>query len=258
MSKSVPAVLGGLVVFVLAVVVFSQHRSEAQLRAESEALRQQLQQLARVSAENQRLSNLVAEARVAQGTANEQLQELLKLRAEVARSTQAPPPSNSVQDLKLPPNVAEPLRQITALRGDMSQLSDLINKLREELRQGVAPAPVASAPAAAEPAPAADNSTASLSGNRLNSASSEQQPLSIRIIPTQSETFAEKLKRTVNAQENESFQDVFSRFLQLNGIETDRIAGMVFDDRTGRVIVRGPAPLLDAIERITLALDRAQ
>ena len=60
------------------------------------------------------------------------------------------------------------------------------------------------------------------------------------------------------AQDSETFQEVFGRFLRNNGVDLSNVAGLVFDERTGRVIVRRPAPTLDTIEQLTVALDRAQ
>ena len=78
------------------------------------------------------------------------------------------------------------------------------------------------------------------------------------MIDTQGDAFAEKLKRSVAAQENETFQEVFSRFLQVNGIDVSNVAGFGYNERTGKVIVRAPQATLDQIEKLTVALDRAQ
>jgi hypothetical protein len=258
MSRNVVGILAAVAVLVLAIAVATQFRSESQLREESGALRQQLQQLSRVSADNHRLSNLVEQAKATQESANEQMQELLRLRAEVARLTQARQESNFVQQARLTQTAADQLRQMTALRDQMGQLSQDINKLRDDLHQSAAGAATTAAPAPAESAPAARIAPAQATSTRRAVAADDQQPLSIRMISTQSETFADKLKRSANAQEGETFPEVFGRFLQMNGVATDRIAGLVFDDRTGRVIVRAPAAILDVIERLTLQLDSAQ
>jgi hypothetical protein len=258
MSKGILGIVAGLALLALAVIMAAQHRSEAQWREERAALRQQVEQMTLVSAENERLSNLVAQAKEAQVTANEQSQELLKLRAEVIRRSEARQDPNSLSEAKLNSNLADQLRQIPALRSEIGQLTQDINKLRDQLRQAAAASTAAAAPAAAEPVPVQESARTRLANSPRSAADDEQQTLSIRMIPTQSATFAEKLKRSVNAQEGESFQEVFGRFLQVNGIELDRIAGLVFDERTGRVIVRAPPSLLDAIERLTLSLDQGQ
>jgi hypothetical protein len=64
-----------------AVLWTVQHQTEAQLHAERDALQRQLDQTAGLQADNERLSNLVAQA---QGSfSSEQLSELLRLRGEV-------------------------------------------------------------------------------------------------------------------------------------------------------------------------------
>ena len=61
-----------------------QHRSQAALREENQALRQQASQLAQATAENERLSNLVTQAKSAESLPGEQMSELLRLREEVS------------------------------------------------------------------------------------------------------------------------------------------------------------------------------
>jgi len=56
---------------------------EAKLRQENQALRQQVDQLAGLPAENERLSNLVAQANNTRPVSNGQLNDLLRLRGEV-------------------------------------------------------------------------------------------------------------------------------------------------------------------------------
>ena len=60
-----------------------EHQAGLRLRQENTALRQQLDQLAGVVAENERLSNLVAQASSSQSLPDERLTELLRLRGEV-------------------------------------------------------------------------------------------------------------------------------------------------------------------------------
>ena len=60
-----------------------QYRSQARLREENEALRRQAGQLAQVTAENGRLSNLLAQGTSVRTLAQDQSRELLKLRGEV-------------------------------------------------------------------------------------------------------------------------------------------------------------------------------
>ncbi len=56
---------------------------ESRLRQENRSLRQQMEQLAPVQAENEHLSNLLAQANNAQTLPNDQMSELLRLRGEV-------------------------------------------------------------------------------------------------------------------------------------------------------------------------------
>jgi hypothetical protein len=59
------------------------HQARLGLEEENQALRQQLDQMGELAAENERLSNLVAQASQVQSLPEDQLQELLRLRAEV-------------------------------------------------------------------------------------------------------------------------------------------------------------------------------
>jgi hypothetical protein len=75
--------LGALLAVAVGGVVIPlviQRQSLVMQREENQALRQQIYQLAKLEAENDRLSNLVARA---QSTADDQLHELLRLRGEV-------------------------------------------------------------------------------------------------------------------------------------------------------------------------------
>jgi RNA polymerase sigma factor (sigma-70 family) len=60
-----------------------QNQSQARLRAENQALRQEASQLAQAAAENEHLSNLVVQANGAASLSREQMSELLRLRGEV-------------------------------------------------------------------------------------------------------------------------------------------------------------------------------
>jgi RNA polymerase sigma factor (sigma-70 family) len=60
-----------------------QHQAQVKLRHQNEVLRQQNEQLAGLPVENDRLSNLLAQARISQKPATNDLSELLRLRGEV-------------------------------------------------------------------------------------------------------------------------------------------------------------------------------
>ena len=77
-------ILGGAVTITgIAVSLAIWHSGQAKLGENAEATRRQAEQIAGLSAENQRLSNQVASARAAQSLAPEELSELLRLRGQV-------------------------------------------------------------------------------------------------------------------------------------------------------------------------------
>jgi RNA polymerase sigma factor (sigma-70 family) len=80
---------GGIIAAVtiaLSVPLVMQHQAKTKLRDENAALRAEVEQVAHLREENQRLSNLVAKARPASSpsTNNDQFRELMKLRGDVA------------------------------------------------------------------------------------------------------------------------------------------------------------------------------
>jgi RNA polymerase sigma factor (sigma-70 family) len=81
MTKLKLGAIAALAVVGVAVPVWTQHQDVVRLRHENQALRLQLDDVAQIAADNQRLSNLVARAN--NPLAGEQLGELLKLRGEV-------------------------------------------------------------------------------------------------------------------------------------------------------------------------------
>jgi len=83
MTKLKFGVISTVVVVGAAVPLMIQHQSQIKLREENHSLRQEMDQLARLKAENQRLSNLVARANRSQVFANGWFHELLRLRGEV-------------------------------------------------------------------------------------------------------------------------------------------------------------------------------
>jgi hypothetical protein len=74
------AVIGGMVAG-LATLWVIQHQTHIKLREENDSLRQRLDQMDQLEAENERLSNLVARANGS--LSDEQLKDLLRLRSEV-------------------------------------------------------------------------------------------------------------------------------------------------------------------------------
>jgi len=73
--------VGILAIGGLAAAVWLQHGSVVQLKVENQSLRAQLEEAGQLAAENERLSNLVAQAGDSPG--NDQQHELLRLRGEV-------------------------------------------------------------------------------------------------------------------------------------------------------------------------------
>jgi RNA polymerase sigma factor (sigma-70 family) len=76
-------VIGAIVIGGVVTPLAIQYQSLVKQREENQALRQQVDQLAGLEAENDRLSNLVARAHGAPSLGDEQLRELLRLRGEV-------------------------------------------------------------------------------------------------------------------------------------------------------------------------------
>jgi hypothetical protein len=81
MNKLKLGIVGAIAGGAVATLLWMQHRSLIQLREDNVSLRQQVEQLAALAADNERLSNLLAKA--TSGPAPEQVSELLKLRGEV-------------------------------------------------------------------------------------------------------------------------------------------------------------------------------
>lgn len=242
MSKTSLGIISVLLVMGIAVFAAFQHQSHVQLREENESLREQVTRLGRVAEDNQRLSNTVAQARAAQVNVGEQFQEILKLRGEVARLTSERQTSNQVEQSQMALGMSNQLQDLEMLLSEMSNLRAEISDLRDELRQ--------SPPTAAVQPQTAERPT------QQPTSPPTTRPLFVRMIDTHLDTFPDKLKRSVAAQDGESFQEVFGRYLQSNGVDLTSVAGLAYDERTGRVIARAPQPILEAIERLTEALDR--
>jgi hypothetical protein len=88
MTKLKVGIISVLAVAGVATPMAIQHQSQARLREENEALRKQASQLAQVAAENENLSNLVAQSKSTESLSREQMGELLRLRGEVGRLRQ--------------------------------------------------------------------------------------------------------------------------------------------------------------------------
>jgi RNA polymerase sigma factor (sigma-70 family) len=85
MTKLKAGIISALVVAGVATPLLMQHQAQVKLRQENQSLRRQVDQLAQLAAENERLSNLVAQANAARALSNDQRSELMKLRSEVGQ-----------------------------------------------------------------------------------------------------------------------------------------------------------------------------
>src|SRR5882672_10157724 len=83
------AVISAVLLVAAAALLVIQQQAIRRLSRENQTLDQQANQLTQLTAENERLSNLVTQATGAQLHANEQEGELLKLRGEMGRLRQA-------------------------------------------------------------------------------------------------------------------------------------------------------------------------
>jgi RNA polymerase sigma factor (sigma-70 family) len=116
MTKLKFGILGGIAVACLATPLV-QHRSHVNLLAENQTLQHQVAQLASLATENERLSNLLAQANGSPPFAGNQLGELLRLRGEVGRLrreaselAQRKPPVQQQSDVSAAPEKSEPER----------------------------------------------------------------------------------------------------------------------------------------------------
>ena len=83
--KTIKLGLGGVAAALLAMLLIMEHGATKKLRQESQVLRQQLAQSGGLSQENQRLSNLLAQASApASPLPEDQLRELLRLRGQAS------------------------------------------------------------------------------------------------------------------------------------------------------------------------------
>ena len=131
MTKLKLSLIGALVVAGAATPLVLQQHAQRKLADENQALRQQsdvlASRLAPLLAENRRLSNLVAQAETLPSPQNERSNELLRLRAEVARlRSEARDPSKTVN----PNGPNDPAIEATA-----SQLAGRATRLKQRLEQ---------------------------------------------------------------------------------------------------------------------------
>ena len=88
-----------------------------------------------------------------------------------------------------------------------------------------------------------------------NSISIDTPQLSMRIYSTDPNRFLENLNHQVQAKENETVADKLRRFFQQNGVTIERPAAVVFDERTGQVLVHDTTTSLDAVGNLMTSLN---
>ena len=123
LQKTLVAVVIGIG---LATPLLVQHRAQARLRQQEETSRKRAGRLAILRVENEGFSNLLALAKTAQPGANDQFNEVLKLRGEVGR-LQA-----TMQELT-GPKTNEPLSREEVLNSMRQLYLDRVNRLKQSL-----------------------------------------------------------------------------------------------------------------------------
>jgi hypothetical protein len=148
-------------------------------------------------------------------------------------------------------SLSDQAKELSSVRTEVGALAEAVGLLHDDIQDLEASAAT----------PATDQRSAAAATTAAPAptpAAPQDTTVAIRMIPTHADTFADKLKHATAAQDGETFPDVFGRYLQLNGVNTSSLTGLYFDERTGRVIVRGGRGVLDQIEQLTTALDQAQ
>lgn len=84
-TKLKAGIVGTIVIASVTTPLVLQHRADAKLRDQADALRQRVDQLAKLQSENGRLSNLLTHTENPRTLPNEQFNELMRLRGEVGR-----------------------------------------------------------------------------------------------------------------------------------------------------------------------------
>src|SRR5439155_21440550 len=79
-TKLKTGVISAIVVASVVTPLVVQHQAQARLRDQDEALHQQANHLAKLQAENERLSNLLSQAKDSRSPSDDQLSELMRLR----------------------------------------------------------------------------------------------------------------------------------------------------------------------------------
>ncbi|HYT60536.1 MAG TPA: sigma-70 family RNA polymerase sigma factor [Haliangiales bacterium] len=124
-TKLKTGVLSAIVVASVVTPLAVQHQAQARLHAQDDALRQRAAQLARLRADNERLSNLVAEVKNSQALPDDQFSELMRLRGEVGRLRK------DVQELTQAKTNA-PVSREEVLASMRQMYSDRVSRLKQQ------------------------------------------------------------------------------------------------------------------------------
>jgi len=129
-------IIGAVLITAVAVPCWIRNHAEASSRLQDEWLRQQADSIAQLSAENERLSNVVAQAKGSQSLSENELMELLRLRNEVHQLRWT---------LKAMEQVQSEIRRVREVlpdlakdkeRGGPSATTRSADELEQELRKG--------------------------------------------------------------------------------------------------------------------------
>ena len=126
----------------------------------------------------------------------------------------------------------EQLRELMQLRAEVLRLRDQNQQLEKRIAEFRQVASTAVNPSSEQ------DSTVDRDGNET-AAAPAILPLAIRLFKVhQLDAFLEKLMRSTQARESDAFQDTFRRYLHMNGVETNVVAAVVLDARTGNGLKR--------------------
>ena len=137
-TKMKLAFIGTLAAAAIAAPVIVQHQSVSRLREENRILQEQQSKVAQLASENERLTNLVAQANRAPALEQDQVHELLRLRGEVASLRQQNKELEQLKqenrELRMRPATVPPQAPATrqqALTADDAARNACINHLRQ-------------------------------------------------------------------------------------------------------------------------------
>ena len=132
MTKLQAAIISALVVAATVTPLLIQHQAQTRLREKNQMLEQQADRLAQLVAENERLSNLVANA--SRPVANDQLNELMRLRGQMGALRRQANELGELQDEESAAKTGGPAR--SGGRCGHSGAPRPEGRLRQEFRPG--------------------------------------------------------------------------------------------------------------------------